>query len=479
VRWYLLAMFASCKGDEPTIRVDDVTIELLNPTNSDPLFRADTLRLEVYAGGEQVASEEFGVDDGVSLEGLDAYGTVRFELAGLANGQVVSFGRSAPLALYPGAEITAPMLFLPINSALPITRDRPTDERSEHLATRLPDGQILLAGGRDPRGGGLNSQEIYDPSAGTFSPRGNGLEGGLVDPRYDWGGEPGGAGALVVTGGDSTLTGEPTAATSLYQLAGQQFDSLQDMSEARAGHCFRFFSDAAAIAVGGGLDTAELLRLDAPTDLWYWEAFTPSGLDAGGVTGCAAVDSGAVYLQGDAASATGVFDFDDQSQGPNARPEDAFTAIEIASAGDFVPLDGATLVPTSEGAVWIGGGFDPTGGALNETGRTFNVRQRRYAAGPAPAVTRVDGQWADWIETDWVVLGCGSEDADGDTPQTRLELLNVVGGERFPPIDLDRDRPGWRLNVLGDGAILITGGFDTDLAGSAGAALVVPYRAGD
>jgi hypothetical protein len=39
--------------------------------------------------------------------------------------------------------------------------------REDHTATLLPNGKVLLAGGRGPQGP-LNSTEIYDPATGTW-----------------------------------------------------------------------------------------------------------------------------------------------------------------------------------------------------------------------------------------------------------------------------------------------------------------------
>jgi hypothetical protein len=46
--------------------------------------------------------------------------------------------------------------------------------RSQHTATLLPNGRVLLAGGRNSTEGALSSAEIYDPAMGAFSPPGPG-----------------------------------------------------------------------------------------------------------------------------------------------------------------------------------------------------------------------------------------------------------------------------------------------------------------
>ena len=42
------------------------------------------------------------------------------------------------------------------------------DRRADHIATLLPDGRVLIAGGMVENGIFLNSAELFDPARGTF-----------------------------------------------------------------------------------------------------------------------------------------------------------------------------------------------------------------------------------------------------------------------------------------------------------------------
>ena len=49
--------------------------------------------------------------------------------------------------------------------------------RSVHVATLLPDGRVLVAGGFNDTSGSLASAELYDPASGTWSATGSLAEG--------------------------------------------------------------------------------------------------------------------------------------------------------------------------------------------------------------------------------------------------------------------------------------------------------------
>jgi hypothetical protein len=45
--------------------------------------------------------------------------------------------------------------------------------RSQHTATLLPNGKVLVAGGLDNNNNALASAELYDPASGTWTATGN------------------------------------------------------------------------------------------------------------------------------------------------------------------------------------------------------------------------------------------------------------------------------------------------------------------
>ena len=63
-------------------------------------------------------------------------------------------------------------LYDPVSRMFTPTAGLMLTARAAQTATLLPNGKVLIAGGRDASANATASAEIYDPSNGTFSPTG-------------------------------------------------------------------------------------------------------------------------------------------------------------------------------------------------------------------------------------------------------------------------------------------------------------------
>ncbi len=458
--------------DDPIAESNDVRVVLVNPTSTDPMTGVDELNFEIVRGDEVLFAESFEPGGSATFPDMTEYGVVRFRLAGFFGSSVVSYGRSAEVVLVPGEDLEVALLFLPVNRAYPVLSDA-VKLRSGHGSTRLPNGRVMLFGGiNQNRTLIFDDTEFYDPVEGTFLP-GPLLPGQQHSLAWAWSGELELFGAGGVTSG---AVQTPTDMTWRFDPAAETVEELGPFNEARAGHCFTFFRETFAVAMGG-TDTPrhiETLRADKDDGQWRWSDTVTETLLNDRVTGCETATDGRVFVQGLEPSATGVFDYTTEAAARNSDIGRAFTAVDGGSSSN-VFLDGAMLVPLSDGDVWVAGGMTETG-QLNGEGRNFDMDNRIYLEGVDPDEARVDGSWDHWLEDDWVALGCGSPDGDVIHSQPSVELLNLDTGERLTTVELDRNRPGCQVDVMADGSIFVSGGYGSgDDATDAPAVIIVPF----
>jgi len=85
--------------------------------------------------------------------------------------------------------------------------------RSDHTATRLHDGRVLIVGGiaQDELSEGIPSAEHYDPATGTFT-----ATGSMRTPRWWHASALLSDGRVLVTGGNTTREIRPSDQTEIY-----------------------------------------------------------------------------------------------------------------------------------------------------------------------------------------------------------------------------------------------------------------------
>ena len=116
--------------------------------------------------------------------------------------------------------------------------------RSQHSATLLPDGRVLIAGGGVGNASGLTSAEIYDPDTGTFRATGPMTVARrmhtatrLPDDR------------VLIVGGYGA--GGALASAELFDPATGTFTATGSLSTARGGHTAILLSTGRVLIVGG------------------------------------------------------------------------------------------------------------------------------------------------------------------------------------------------------------------------------------
>ena len=132
--------------------------------------------------------------------------------------------------------------------------------RNWHVAARLDDGQVLLAGGNDARAV-VASAEVYDPATGTFSPANGSMSAGrehatatLLDSTAS---SESNEGVVLIVGGRDA-SAHTLKSAELYDPATGMFSPVAPMADERQSHTATMLADGRVLVAGGGVASAEL-----------------------------------------------------------------------------------------------------------------------------------------------------------------------------------------------------------------------------
>jgi Kelch motif len=178
----------------------------------------------------------------------------------LLNGKVLIVGGDSVNAVFltPGTA----ELFDPSTGAFTATGNT-NYFRGGPTATLLLDGTVLVAGGIEDGGIGLidlNSAELYDPNAGTFT-----LVGNMTIGRADHTATRLNDGTVLITGGDATHLAEVFSSAQIYTPASRTFVSVGSMAFQRTSHTATLRSTGKVQVIGGTLGATTVTELYDPS----------------------------------------------------------------------------------------------------------------------------------------------------------------------------------------------------------------------
>jgi hypothetical protein len=134
----------------------------------------------------------------------------------------------------------------------------PGTERFGATSTLLPNGKVLITGGRTAAGtanSAVKTAEIYDPATGTFhAPIATSGTATMQDERYEATATLLGNGLVLVTGGQKASGGSPAVASAdLFDPTNEGFvvATPSAMNVARSGHTASLLADGKVLIAGG------------------------------------------------------------------------------------------------------------------------------------------------------------------------------------------------------------------------------------
>lgn len=141
-----------------------------------------------------------------------------------------------------------------------------TDARFQNAMAKLPDGRVIVAGGRSIENRAIDTAEIWDPETGLWTPTLPMNQAHETMPMVSLGDGR----VMVIGGADDTYA--PVTTVEVYDPATNGWVEIDPMSEKRIWHTATLLSDGRILVTGGGkpdgpwIKTAEIF--DPETELW-------------------------------------------------------------------------------------------------------------------------------------------------------------------------------------------------------------------
>ncbi len=417
----------SANGDTATAELYDPATGTFKPTGALPsarLYDTATLLADgrvLFVGGDGTGGNDPSIPASAELydpssgafspTGSMALGRHDHTATLLRDGRVLIVGglESDPLYTYrPVAEVYDPATGKFTSTA---SLHVPT---ANHIAALLPDGRVLVAGGRGPTSGPMATAELYDPSAkpGPTPPaRGAFIATGpMVHPRAQHAATRLADGRVLVVGGvDENAI--PVATAELYDPGTGRFSSTGSMARSRNYPVATLLPDG-RVLVTGGID-------DGGTALASAELYDPT---------------------------KGSF----SETGSMAYPRVNFTA-------NLLP-DGRVLIaggqPSQNSVLPVAAAelYDPSTGTFTATG---SMQEARYS------------HTATLLSGGRVLIAGGDGAMRSSSPAARplssAELYDPATGTFSPTGSMAQGRDDFTATLLPDGHVLVPGGGGAEI----------------
>ncbi|HEY2665085.1 MAG TPA: kelch repeat-containing protein [Candidatus Binataceae bacterium] len=258
-------------------------------------------------------------------------------------------------------------IFDPVLGTFTSTHSIMTAARQAHTATPLANGKVLIAGGFNALDGVLNSGEIFDPATGVFSPAGS-----MTDGRRSHTATALRDGRVLITGGIDQAD-RIAASAEIFNPASGSFSATADMHDSRYQHTATALKNGRVLITGGIDDGGEVLATAEIFDP-ATQAFRPTtGMMRVGryLHAAALLRNGMVLISGG---------FTNRSSGVTASVElfDPATEIFIEVGQMNEPRESHAATLLGSGKVLITGGGVDFNGRVADSAELFDPGTRKF-----------------------------------------------------------------------------------------------------
>ena len=352
-----------------------------------------------------------------------------------------------------GGAASAGVNFTVLNGGFVATIGSMVAGRYSQTATQLSNGQILIAGGTSSSGV-LSSAELYTPATQTFAA----TSGAMNVPRWLHTATLLNDGTVLIVGG-SSVSGQTTLnSAEIYDPIAGTFTLLPNtLNTARVGHTATLLATGQVLIVGG-YDPSTGILADA-------ELYDPSAqvfIDLGNTNSPRFRHSATLLQNGQVLIAGGVTDPTPGGAYNTAEMFDPTTwTFSVVPANMTSGREGHAGTLLNDGTVLITGGDLPSSGSLN-TAEIYNPGSNTFTGVSATMTSPRIYQNAVLLNGGKVLLAGGVNDSGGtSTALNTAEVYDPVA-KTFTAVsgNMTSAREHQTATLLNDGTVLEAGGTD-------------------
>jgi hypothetical protein len=313
--------------------------------------------------------------------------------------------------------------------------------RSQHTATRLNDGTVLITGGINAQSQlSLNSAEIYNPATGTFTAVSN-----MNSARSGHTATLLSSGKVLIAGGRQTWYGAPSAKQEeIFDPATASFTYTGNLITARMYHTAILIPNGKVLLAGGsnstpGMNSAEIFD---PTTGTFSSTANMNSIKQ--ILSMVVLNNGKVFVVGAQAgqSSSEVYDYTTGTFSPT---------VGTVSTGAWF------AVGLSNGKVLVTGGQGGSASSLNSS-EIYDPATNSFTSKSSMNSSRVN--YSGVLLTDGNVLIVGGIDRISGKSANTAELFDYTTGTFSTIGNMNSSRSNSSIANLTNGNVLITEGQD-------------------